>query len=354
MKAVVCYGENIIKYENIEEPNIQADLVKIRIKACGICGSDILRAIGKSAHHYPIVLGHEFCGTVEEVGNNVVHVKQGDIVTVAPLLPCYTCEDCKNGNFSLCSNYSFIGSRQQGAMADKIVVQKENVIKLHKDISYKKGALFEVSTVALHALFQSNYQPNGTVAIIGGGTIGVFMLQWAKILGAKKVVVFGRDKKHLELSKKLGADEIISTLDDNFKELALKSTDNKGFDFVFETAGTVITIKYCLELVKKKGKVCLVGTPTKDMNFTVKEWEQINRKEIFLTGSWMSYSAQFPGKEWEMTKEYFKNGKLKFEDEIFYQILPMKDAQLAFNMFKEDRSKVKGRILLVNEECEYE
>lgn len=354
MKAVVCYGDNLVKYEEVAQPNIATNSVKIKVKACGICGSDIPRAVGTVAHHYPIILGHEFCGVVEEIADDVTHVKKGDKVIVAPLIPCFKCEDCDNGNYSLCSNYSFIGSRQQGGMADSIVVPKQNVIKLSDNITYKQGALFEVSTVALHALFQCNYKSGGTVAVLGSGTVGVFVLQWAKILGAKKVVVFDRDEKPLELSKKLGADEVINTLDENFKEQALSLTDNKGFDYVFETAGATATMKYCYELVKKKGNVCLVGTPTREITFTPREWEQINRKEFFLTGSWMSYSAPFPGKEWEMTKEYFENGKLKFEEDIFYKAFPMKDAQLAFNMFKEDRSKVKGRVLLVNEEVKYE
>ena len=125
MRAVVCYGDNIVKYEEVSEPSLSADSVKIRVKACGICGSDIPRAIEKSAHHYPIILGHEFCGIVEEVSDSVTHVKKGDKVTVAPLVPCFNCYDCKNGNYSLCSKYSFIGSRQQGGMADTIVVPKK-------------------------------------------------------------------------------------------------------------------------------------------------------------------------------------------------------------------------------------
>ena len=135
MKAVVCYGDGVVKYEEIQEPKVTPNTVKIRVKACGICGSDIPRAMARGAHSYPIVLGHEFSGIVNDIGRDVTSVKAGDHVVVAPLIPCHKCDDCKKGNYSLCKHYSFIGSRQQGANADYIVVPEQNVVKikiLHK------------------------------------------------------------------------------------------------------------------------------------------------------------------------------------------------------------------------------
>ncbi|MBQ8459726.1 galactitol-1-phosphate 5-dehydrogenase [bacterium] len=346
MKAAICYGDSVVKYEEIKEPSLKSSEVKVNVKACGICGSDIPRALKNSAHSYPIVLGHECSGVISEIGENVEGLKVGDKVTIAPLIPCGECEQCRKGNYSLCPNYSFVGSRQQGAMAEYVVVPKENVYKLSDSITFEQGALFEPSTVALHALYQNNYKPNGYVAVIGGGTIGVFALQWAKILGCKKVVVFGRDKKHLELATKLGADFVISTLDENFYEQAMTQTEGKGFDYVFETAGSTTTIKYAFQLGAKKSHICMVGTPTSELTFSVKEWEQLNRKEFYLTGSWMSYSAPFPGKEWEMTEKYFANGELKFVDEMFFKKFLLSQAQDAFNLFADKNIKVKGRVLL--------
>lgn len=346
MKAAVCYGDSVVKYEEVKEPCVRKGEIKVNVKACGICGSDIPRALKNSAHSYPIVLGHECSGVVSETGEGVTGFNIGDKVTVAPLVPCGECEQCQKGNYSLCPNYSFVGSRQQGAMAEYVVVPKENVYKLSDNISFEQGALFEPSTVALHAFYQNNYKPDGYVAILGGGTIGVFALQWAKILGCKKVVVFGRDKKHLELSLKLGADAVISTLDSDFVEQAMNLTDGKGFDYVYETAGSTATIKYSFMLGAKKSHICMVGTPTSELTFSVKEWEQMNRKEFYLTGSWMSYSAPFPGREWEMTEKYFANGQLNFEEEMFFKIFPLSQAQDAFNLFADKNVKVKGRVLL--------
>lgn len=351
MKAVVCYGNNIINYEEIIEPQIVNDNdVKINIKACGICGSDIPRAISNKAHNYPIVLGHEASGIVVAVGKNVQNVNLGDKVAIVPLLPCYKCPDCKNGNYSLCKQYSFIGSRKQGAMADYIVVPNKNVVKLSNDISFELGALFEPATVALHAIFQNKYNFNqeGNVAIIGGGTIGLLLLKWLKTLGIQKIIVFGRNKEHLQLAQKLGADKIISTLDNDFMDKVDCFTNTRRFDYVFETAGAIATIKYAIELAGNKANVCLVGTPTNEITFSVKEWERINRKELYLTGSWMSYSKDFPGKEWTMTREYFSKDDFKLLENLFYKKFHMKDANKAFSLLERNRKQVLGRLLLFN------
>lgn len=346
MKAVVCYGDGVVKYEEIDEPQVRKGQVKIQVKACGICGSDIPRAMARGAHSYPIVLGHEFAGIVAETGEDVTEFKIGDHVTAAPLIPCHECENCGNGNFSLCKHYSFVGSRQQGANAEYVVVPKENVVKIDVSIPFEQGALFEPSTVALHAVYLNDYKPGGYVAVLGGGTMGVFALQWTKILGAKKVVVFGRDKNHLKLSLRLGADAVISTQDEDFMERALSETDGHGFNYVFESAGSTATMKYAFVLAANRAHICFIGTPKKELSFTVQEWEQMNRKEFKLTGSWMSYSAPFPGKEWSETEKHFADGILKFDDDVFFAKFPMSRAQEAFDLFKEP-GRVKGRVLLI-------
>ncbi len=349
MKAVVCYGDGVVKYEDVDEPCVTEGKVKIHVKACGICGSDIPRAMAQGAHSYPIVLGHEFAGIVTEVGKGVSGIEIGDHVTAAPLIPCHECEDCRNGNYSLCKHYSFIGSRQQGAYAEYVVVPKENVVKIDNSIPFEQGALFEPSTVALHAVYLNDYKPNGYVAVLGGGTMGVFALQWTKILGAKKVVVFGRDKNHLTLSLRLGADAVISTKDEDFMEQALAETFGHGYDYVFESAGSTATMKYAFALAANCAHICFIGTPKKELSFTVKEWEQMNRKEFKLTGSWMSYSAPFPGKEWRETEKHFADGSLKYDEGIFFEKFSMSRAQEAFDLFKEPE-RVKGRVLLINDQ----
>ena len=346
--AVVCANEDV-QYLEYEEPQVSAGMVKVKVKASGICGSDIPRVLHHGVHFYPIVLGHEFSGDVVEVGEGVTKVKVGDRVSGAPLLPCLVCEDCQNGNYSLCKHYSFIGSRQQGSNADYVVIPERNAVPFDASISYEQGAMFEPSTVALHGLMQNDYKGGECVAILGGGTIGMFTMQWAKIFGSKKVVVFDISDKRLALATKLGADHVVNTTKEDFMKTAMELTGGKGYGYVFETAGQVPTMQMAFELAANKAHVCFIGSPHVDLSFTPKLWENMNRKEFKLTGSWMSYSAPFPGKEWELTAHYFATGQLKFDPGFIYKKMPMSQAQEAFQMFKTP-GLVQGKLLLVNED----
>lgn len=349
MKAAVVVANEDVQYQEIEEPKVTKGTVKIRVRYSGICGSDIPRVLNHGVHFYPIVLGHEFSGDVVEVGEGVTKVKVGDRVSGAPLLPCMKCDDCQQGNFSLCKHYSFIGSRQQGSNADYVVVPEQNAVPFESSVPYEQGAMFEPATVAIHGVFQNDYHGGEYVAILGGGTVGMFTMQWTKIFGSKKVVVFDISEERLELAKRLGADEVINTKEEGYMEKAMAITGGKGYGFVFETAGQVPTMHMAFELAANKAHVCFIGTPHENLTFTPAQWENMNRKEFKLTGSWMSYSAPYPGREWDLTAHYFATGQLKFDPGFIYKKIPMSQAQEAFQLFKTP-GLVKGKILLSNEE----
>ena len=349
MKAAVVVANEDVQSQEIEEPKVTKGTVKIRVRYSGICGSDIPRVLNHGVHFYPIVLGHEFSGDVVEVGEGVTKVKVGDRVSGAPLLPCMKCDDCQQGNFSLCKHYSFIGSRQQGSNADYVVVPEQNAVPFESSVPYEQGAMFEPATVAIHGVFQNDYHGGEYVAILGGGTVGMFTMQWTKIFGSKKVVVFDISEERLELAKRLGADEVINTRDEGYMEKAMAITGGKGYGFVFETAGQVPTMHMAFELAANKAHVCFIGTPHENLTFTPAQWENMNRKEFKLTGSWMSYSAPYPGREWDLTAHYFATGQLKFDPGFIYKKIPMSQAQEAFQLFKTP-GLVKGKILLSIEE----
>ena len=161
-------------------------------------------------------------------------------------------------------------------------------------------------------------------------------------------MVFDIVDERLELAKRLGADAGINTLQEGFMDKALELTDGRGFDYVYETAGNTITMKMAFKLAANKADVCFIGTPTKELTFTVDEWENMNRKEFKLTGSWMSYSAPFPGHEWELTAHYFETGELKFDDSFVYKIQPLSGIAEAFEWFKTPGT-VKGKVLIDSE-----
>lgn len=348
MKAGVVHAKNDIRYEEIDTPIAAPGKVLVKVKYTGICGSDVPRVNADACHFFPNVLGHEFSGVVAEVGEGVTAVKPGDRVAGVPLVPCMKCEDCQKGNYSLCRHYSFIGSREFGSFAEYVAVPERNVVKFDEEVSFEKGAFFEPATVALHGLRRVDYKGGKNVAILGGGTIGMLTAQWAKIFGAKTVTVFDILDERLDLAKRLGADYGVNSAKEGFIEQVNEITGGRGFDYVYETAGNTITMKMAFKLAANKAQVCFIGTPVKDLTFTVEEWENINRKEFVLTGSWMSYSAPFPGDEWELAAHYFKTGQLQFDDSFIYKKIPLSKIDEAFEMFKTP-GLVRGKILIDSE-----
>lgn len=342
MRAALLYGQSDLRIEEIEEPRINEDEVLIGVKVTGVCGSDLPRVLGTASHYYPNVLGHEFSGVVERIGKNITHVSVGDKVSVAPLKPCHECDDCLSGNHALCRNYSFIGSREFGAWAELVKAPGINVVKLPDNIGFKEGAFLEPLTVALHGLFVADFKPMKSVAITGMGTIGLLTLQAAKLMGAKEITVFDIDDKKLEIAKQLGASNIVNTLTDNVENKLECINDGKGFEIVVETAGVPITTLMCLEIAGPNATVCYIGTPHKDFSITPKQFEYINRKELTVRGSWMSYSAPFPGKEWTLGAHYLANGSIKVDDLIGQEV---KFEQLSQAIQSIGEGKISGKVL---------
>ena len=172
------------------------------------------------------------------------------------------------------------------------------------------------------------------------------------IIAGKKVAVVGGGNVAMDAArsaKRLGADEVINTKEEGYMEKAMAITGGKGYGFVFETAGQVPTMHMAFELAGNKSHVCFIGTPHVNLEFTPAMWENMNRKEFKLTGSWMSYSAPFPGREWDLTAHYFATGQLKFDKGFIYKMVPMSQAQEAFQMFKTP-GLVQGKVMLVNED----
>lgn len=348
MKALVIYKDGIVKVEEVPEPQIKPGYVKIKVAACGICGSDIPRVLDNKAHYYPIILGHEFSGVVCETGDNVDTVRLGDHVAGVPLLPCGHCEDCDNGNFSLCKNYSFIGSRLQGAMAEYVVVPEQNIVKLKNNLDLQDAALIEPLTVALHALKQNNHIAGKRVAVLGLGTIGALTAQAVKHMGASNVTAVVRNHNYDTLIRKIGMDSIVNTSEENWAATVQEITGSRGFDFVYETAGSVQTMKQAFQIAGNKAHICFVGTPKKELCFTVQQWEMMNRKEFYLTGSWMSYSGDFPGTEWKDAVEFLEKGYVKIYPEIVHRKVGLTESANIFDDYKNGNS-VAGRNLIVME-----
>ena len=345
MKAAVLYGNEDIRIENVDMPKVNENEILVKVEYSGVCGSDLPRVLNNGAHYYPIILGHEFSGKIVEVGKNVKGKEVGDKVSCIPLIPCMECEDCQKGNFSQCKNYKFIGSRIQGGWAEYVKMPAISGYAVPEEVSSLEAAFFEPLTVALHGLKLVNFCSGKKVAILGAGTIGLLTLQAAKALGAMEVDAFDIDDKKLELAKQLGADNGINTTKEE-----LESAYDK-YDLVIETAGATQTFKLSLKVAKNKGDVLFIGTPHAPLTFEVKEFEAINRKELTVKGSWMNYSASFPGIEWELATYLFGKNKIEVNS-LIDRIVSADEFPNVFSDYKN--RKISGKVLLKfggGEEC---
>lgn len=301
MKALVYYDKEDLRLEDFPTPVIEkGDDVIVKVHYAGVCGSELARIIGE----YPIPLehpvphGHEFAGVVQAVGPQVTSVRVGDRVAVAPKTVCGVCEDCLNDRVGQCANTrGFIGVKLPGGWAEYCKVDEINIVKLPDGVSTFEGAFLEPLTVAVHGIRMGGLEAGKRTAIVGCGTIGALTLQAAATMGAACLTVFDINAHQLETAQRLGASYAVSTGGD-WLEQARQITDGHLFDYVFETGGVAFTEKAAIALTAAHGTLVYIGTPFSDIHFKPQEFEQINRKEIWIRGAWQSYSTPFPGCEW--------------------------------------------------------
>ncbi|MCC6494770.1 MAG: galactitol-1-phosphate 5-dehydrogenase, partial [Propionibacteriaceae bacterium] len=344
MKAAVLHGQRDIRVEEIPTPVPGPGEALVRVRLTGVCGSDIPRVLSDGAHFYPLVLGHEIAGEVAAVGEGVDAALVGKRVAVAPLLPCHECEHCRLGHYSQCPNYSFIGSRVNGGLAEFLVAPVLNLTVVADTVPFRDVAFFEPSTVALHGVRHVGFTAGQDVIVLGAGTIGLFTMQWVRILGAARVAVVDVNPARLATAAALGADATFDSTDAGFLAAVRDWQGGTGFGHVFETAGQNATMSLAFQLAAPHAGVCFIGTSHADLRFDHATFELMNRKEFRLTGSWMSYSAPFPGPEWSLTAECVADGRLRITDELVHGIFPLEEVMTAFELF-EQPGAVTGKLL---------
>ena len=182
MKAQVLHGIGDIRYEETDKPRIEKGWVLVKVKAAGVCGSDIPRIYKTGAHVHPIVTGHEFSGEVIETADDNFSWR-GKRVGIFPLIPCGECINCKKKMYEMCSNYNYLGSRCNGGFAEYAAVPEWNLIELPDNVSYKQAAMMEPMAVAVHAMRRFYIEKDSSVCVIGLGTIGLLLTMFLKAEG---------------------------------------------------------------------------------------------------------------------------------------------------------------------------
>lgn len=309
MKAVQMKAIKELELVEVPTPKPAEDEVLIKVMAVGVCGSDIPRILKFGAHVLPIIPGHEFAGQIVEVGSGVTGWKVGDKASAAPLIPCNKCEWCKKGIYSLCEDYKYYGSRNDGAFAQYLAVKAANLLRLNEDTPYEWGATIDPAANALHAFFRGKGTGDDTIAVFGLGAIGLFAIQYAKVLGCRQIIAVDINDDKLACAKACGATDIVNSMKTDAVAAIDELTGNKGVNLAFDMAGLAMTEQQAILAAGKMGRVVFLGISHDGLNLTDKAVDRILRYQLEIIGSWNSFSNPFPGKEWTESAQLMNEKK---------------------------------------------
>lgn len=280
--VLVRSGEIIA--ENVDIPVPSEEQVLVKVKACGICGTDIHAFQGK--HPFitpPIVLGHEFSG---------IEVESGRRVVVEPSLVCGKCYNCRTGRYNICNELKVMGCQSDGAFAEYLAVPKTKIFQIPSDMSFEEATLVEPTAVALHAVKQAEVKRGDRVVVLGAGPIGLLTLQVSKVFGAKEVVSTDISTFRLNFAKQLGADYVVNVLRTNLSKWVHETFGADGIDKVFECVGGSqdSTINQAIEMARKGTRVTVVGVFQGKIPVNL---SLVQDRELELVGSLMYVSDDF-------------------------------------------------------------
>lgn len=303
MKAVVLVKNGVLKYKDIPMPEKPGeDWTLVKIAAAGICGSDIHRGFGSGAYHYPLIMGHEFSGTVAEPCSGS-SFKTGDRVTVFPLIPCHTCVPCQTGDYAQCISYDYLGSRRDGAFAEYVYAPDENLLRLPDHVDIIHAAMTEPCAVALHGANKFSCKAGSSAVVFGAGAIGNMTAQWLRVRGAREILIVDIDKEKLKLAEEMGFTPVDAAGQDPVQTIFDK-TSGEGAGCVVEAVGLPKTFLQAVQVTARFGEVVFMGNIEGEFRIGEKDFSNILRKEISIYGTWNSKFAPAGGSEWDTVLSY--------------------------------------------------
>jgi L-iditol 2-dehydrogenase len=288
MKALVLKEYNRFVVEDVPVPRAGPDEVLIRVKTCGVCGSDVHGMDGSTGRRRPpIVMGHEAAGTIAEVGPDVSGWQPGDRVTFDSTVWCGTCWHCRRGEINLCDNRQVLGVscaeyRRDGAFAEFVVVPARILYRLPDSLSFEDAALVEALSIAVHGASRTPICLGDAGLVVGAGMIGLLAVQALKMRGCALVAAADVAPDRLELARKLGADAVIDTRTEDAAAAMRRLTDGRGADVVLEAVGLAPTVKLAVESVRKGGALTLVGNFAPEVELPL---QSVVTREVTLYGS---------------------------------------------------------------------
>lgn len=342
MKALVLDKYNELNYRDVENPKIAANEVLIKVKACGICGSDVHGMDGSTGRRNPpIIMGHEASGEIAEIGADVCGWQIGDRVTfdstIYPLNDWYTLQ----GRYNLSDNRKVLGVspsdyKKHGAFAEYVSMPAHILYKLPDSVSFEQAAMVEPVAVAAHAINVSKIQPGKSVVVVGAGMVGMFVVKMLEIAGASPIIAIDLDEGKLKLAKEFGATHTFKSTDKNLFRNILELTKYRGADFGFEVVGISETVNICINSLRKGGTAVLVGNVQSEITIPL---QKIVTTELSLLGS-----CAING-EYEIVLDLMASGKIQV-DKMISAVAPLSEGA---EWFKRLYNKEPGlnKVILV-------
>ena len=321
MKALLLEQYMQLGYQEVPEPTISPDDVLIRVKACGICGSDVHGLDGSTGRRIPpIVMGHEAAGVIEEVGANVKGWAAGDRVTFDSTVSCGQCYFCARGEINLCDNRQVLGVscgefRRHGAFAELVSVPARILYRLPDSLGFAEAAMIEAVSIAVHAVNITPKSLGDTAVVVGSGMIGLLTIQAAKAAGFARVFAVDLDDNKLAVALRLGADAAFNPKTVDVPKAIQDLTNGRGADVALEAVGAAAPIKTAIMSVKKGGTVTLIGNIAPNIELPL---QAVVTRQIRLQGSCAS-SGEYPA-----CIELLASGAIKV-DEMISARVPLAD-----------------------------
>lgn len=336
MKAAVYHGPGDLRVEEVPIRKLKDNEVKIQVKYCGICGTDIHIFHGDGGCcdvTPPLVPGHEFSGVVAEVGAGVKTVKVGDRVTGDPNDMCGECYFCKNGMQHFCKNNIGIGTTVDGGFAEYVIMREKQVYKVSDDLSFIEAAMAEPISCCLHGIDLCNIKAGDTVLVIGGGPIGMIMMQLAKNAGASKVIMSEPVEEKREQALKLGATKTIDPLHEDVEAVLAEYCEN--VNVVIECVGNVHTQADAVRFAGKGATIMYFGLAAPEESFPIRP-DDIFKKELHITSSYINpYS-------FERAIQILESGTVELES-LITNVVPLDDIA---DVFTKPEYRRTGKVMI--------
>jgi len=296
MRALLLSEYKTLSVVDMPTPEIGDDDVLVRVRACGICGSDIHGYDGSTGRRIPpLVMGHEAAGVIERVGRGVQGFEPGERVSFDSTVSCGTCPFCRRGQINLCDNRTVLGVscgdyRRHGAFAEYVAVPSRILYKLPDSLPFERAALIEAVSVAVHAVSRHVPKPDDTVVVVGAGMIGLLVIQVLKAKGPKDIVAVDVDPRKLALAQRMGATRTLNPKDNDLQAAVRGLTGGRGADVSFEVVGHGDTVLSAIRSLRKGGTIVLVGNLSPTVELPLQE---VVSRELSVLGSCAS-SGEIP------------------------------------------------------------